>query len=163
MKSILIAISDSENSSLPTQIDAKRRAYYNTLAQYEKENKNRSFDEVLHSFENPPQEIITYSRLVKFFEDRLQQPFKKYQNTKFESYTIDEVLSVGELIAGYEQGDWELFPQAILLPDTSWIDEGWSENDLENKRLEKEWEERVMSVLKQYRDKGIAIVVRCDS
>lgn len=163
MKYILIAIVDSENSSLPVQVDIKRRAYYDAFARFDAENKNRSIEEIVDAFHNPAEEVSAYSRLVGLFEGKLRLPLKKYQETEFESYDIDEVLSVRELLSGYESGDWELFPQAMLLPDTSLAKEDWSANRKENEKLEKEWEEKVTSLLKQYQERGVAVIVRCDS
>ncbi len=163
MKYILVAIVDSENSSLPERVDEKRRAYLEALTRFDTENKNRSIEEIGDAFQNQPEEVSVYSRLVGLFEGKLRLPLKKYQETEFESYDIDEVLSARELLSGYESGDWELFPQAMLLPNTSLAKEDWSANSKENEKLEKEWEEKVTSLLKQYQERGVAVIVRCDS
>ena len=84
MKYILVAIVDSENSSLPERVDEKRRAYLEALTRFDTENKNRSIEEIGDAFQNQPEEVSVYSRLVGLFEGKLRLPLKKYQETEFE-------------------------------------------------------------------------------
>ncbi len=163
MHYLAIAIIDSENSSLKEKVDQIFDEAGLVMKQMNKKWKNDSFDQILNDYKNPPREIQLNGALAKHFEERLKKILDKLIDKEFDSYVINDIFSVEKMLKNFENKYFDRYPEAILTPNCEWIKEGWSTNNKEEKRLSEEWNTKFFEILDKYKEKGIVILINCDS
>ncbi|MEW6617048.1 MAG: hypothetical protein AB1333_01355 [Patescibacteria group bacterium] len=132
------------------------------------EIEKMTFNEKLVFYKNrKPNE---YEKLLYVLRQKVEKPLNEYggngntedENRKFDSWTLNDIF-LPEYLLGDSEIFNDLFPQAIMNSDCSWVERGWSENDGENEKLSSEWEKFVKNTLEENREKSVVLLVNCDS
>jgi len=131
-------------------------------------NESMTIDEKLDLYKNrKPNE---YEKLLYALRQKVEKPLNEYgrngdtedENRKFDSWTLQDIFLPEYLLDNLEIFN-DLFPQAIMNSDCSWVEREWSEDDREDEKLSLEWEKFVKNILEENREKSVILLINCDS
>lgn len=161
---VIINIEESVRKKIPEIIKANNEE----MKKMEVESKDMTFDKILDSYEKrKPNE---YEKLLYALKQKVRKPpdrYCAYGNTedkkrKFDSWTVVDMFMPEYLLDDPETFN-DLFPEAIMNSDCSWVEMGWSKNEEENEKLSSKWEKLVRETLEENREKSVVLLVNCDS
>lgn len=160
----IVNIDESMRKRIPEIMEERDRE----TKRMDNEFKKMTFDEILDSHEK--RKPNRYEKLLYALKQKVKKPLDKYcaygntedENRKFDSWVLMDVFTPSRLMNDTEMLN-DLFPQAIMNSDCSWIESEWSENDEENERLTLKWDKFVKKTLEENREKSVVLLIHCDS